>query len=220
MAERLQPAERRRRILETAMAIIDREGHRELTMRALARACGMTSPGVMHYFPTMADLVSGVVEYRDTRDAINFDRFDVSPGLARRMLDAVVDNIVAKPKAAELFAQVQAAAIDPSHPGHQYFIDRAQQIKDQFAPILALEYEDAEELIEQLIPIVDGLQINWLREPESFDLRERWAAIADAFFASATRTTVSWEERMKDAQPIIDGFRAWAGYGPDPALYI
>ena len=215
MAERLDPAERKRRILETAMAIIDREGHSELTMRALARACGMTAPGVMHYFPTMPALVTAVVEYRDDRDTIDYDAFELTPGVGRRILDSVVDNIVAKPKAAELFAMVQAQAIDPTHPGHDFFKDRAQEIKDMFSPILALDYAHPEEIICQVIPIIDGLQLNWLRDPQSFDLRERWDAIADALFAAAPRTTVPWEESVAAVHALLESLRAAAGTAHD-----
>lgn len=208
MAERLDPADRKRRILETAMAIIDREGYRELTMRALARECGMTAPGVMHHFPTMPALVTAVVVFRDTRDVIDYDAFDIAPGVGRRILDSVVDNIVARPKAAELFAMVQAQAIDPTHPGHQYFKDRAQEIKDKFAPILGLDYANPEEIICHVIPIVDGLQLNWLRDPQSFDLRQRWDDIADALFAAAPRTTVPWEESVVPVLALLETVRA------------
>lgn len=210
MAERMSPADRRCQILETAMAIIDRDGHRDLTMRALARECGMTAPGVMHYFPNMAILVTAVVEYRDNRDTGNYASFAITPGLARRILDSVVDNIVARPKAAELFAMVQAQAIDPTHPGHEYFKNRAQLIVDQFVPILGLEYAEPEELIGQIVSIVDGLQLNWLRDPTSFDLRARWKAIADPLFAAARPASIPWEQGVARVEHLLVQLRAEA----------
>ena len=53
------------------------------------------------------------------------------------------------------------------------------------------EYAEPVELLSQLGAVVDGLQLNWLREPESFDLRERWCAIADPLFAAAKRSTTA-----------------------------
>jgi AcrR family transcriptional regulator len=198
------------------MAIIDREGHRDLTMRALARECGMTAPGIMHYFPNIATLVTAVVEYRDTRDAVSYAGFELAPGLARRILDSVVDNIVARPKAAELFAMVQAQAIDPGHPGHEYFKERAQLIADQFVPILALEYSQPEELIGQVVSIVDGLQLNWLRDPDSFDLRDRWDAIADPLFAAAPPSPVPWEEGASVVEQLMLQMRSEAQEAATP----
>ena len=187
MATRMERDERRQHILAIAMSIIDVKGHQGLTMRGLARECGMSAPGLMHYFPDMASLVVGVVQYREQRDAALFEIAGPGPGVTRALLDGVIDNIMARPKAAELFAIVEAQSIDPRHPGHEYFKDRADRIVEDFSPIVAYEYDDAEELLRRLICIVDGLQLNWLRDPEGFDLRARWNAIADPLLESASR---------------------------------
>ena len=179
--------ERRQHILSIAMAIIDDKGHQGLTMRGLARDCGMSAPGLMHYFPDMATLVVAVVDYREQRDAELFEVTGPGPGVTRAILDGVISNIMARPKAAELFAIVEAQSIDPRHPGHAYFKARADRIVEEFLPIVAFEYDDAEELLRRLICIADGLQLNWLRDPESFDLRARWNAIADPLLEAASR---------------------------------
>src|SRR6187551_1866304 len=98
---------RREAILATAMAIIDEQGHQGLTMRGLARDCGMSAPGLMHYFPDMPTLVVAVVDYREQRDAALFDVTGPGPGVTRAILDGVIANIMARPKAAELFAIVE-----------------------------------------------------------------------------------------------------------------
>ena len=185
MAVRMDRAERRESILATAMAIIDEHGHQGLTMRGLARECGMSAPGLMHYFPDMPTLVVAVVAYREERDAVLFEVAEPGPGVTRALMDSVIDNIIARPKAAELFAIVEAQAIDPRHPGHEFFKQRVDSIVAEFVPIVAAEYAEPVELLSQLGAVVDGLQLNWLREPDSFDLRERWCAIADPLFAAA-----------------------------------
>jgi len=179
--------ERRAHILATAMDIIDERGHQGLTMRGLARECGLSAPGLMHYFPDLATLVVAVVVYREERDEEIFEGLVPGPGVTRQMLDAGIENIVARPKAAELFAIVEAQAIDPRHPGHDYFRQRVDSIVAEYAPIVGAEYEQPEELIRQLIAVSDGLQLNWLRDPSAFDLLERWHAIADPLLAAAKR---------------------------------
>ncbi len=180
-------AERRESILATAMAIIDEQGHQGLTMRGLARECGLSAPGLMHYFPDMPTLVVAVVAYREERDAELFEVVEPGPGVTRALLDSVIENIIARPKAAELFAIVEAQAIDPRHPGHAYFKERSDAIVAEFAPIVAVEFADPERLLNELGAVIDGLQLNWLREPDSFDLRERWRAMADPLLAAAKR---------------------------------
>lgn len=187
MAARMERDERRAHILATAMAIIDDRGHSGLTMRGLARECGLSAPGLMHYFPDMPTLVVAVVAYREERDEELFVGVEPGPGTTRAILDAGIENIIARPKAAELFAIVEAQAIDPRHPGHEYFKQRADAIISEFAPIVGAEYAHPEELIRQLIAVADGLQLNWLRDPTAFDLLERWHAIADPLLAAAQR---------------------------------
>ncbi len=194
MAVRMEPDERRKSILATAMSIIDEHGHQGLTMRALARACGMSAPGLMHYFPDMPTLVVAVIDYREQRDADLYDLSMRGPGVTRMMLDKAIQNIIDRPKAAELFAIVEAQAIDPRHPGHEYFKYRNERLVADVLPIASAEYENAEELIRQLIAIADGLQLNWLRDPGSFDLMERWKAIADPLLAAAERCDVRGAE--------------------------
>ena len=187
MAARMERDERRAHILAIAMDIIDERGHQGLTMRGLARECGLSAPGLMHYFPDMATLVVAVVQYREARDEALFEGAEPGPGSTRAILDAVIANIVARPKAAELFAIVEAQAIDPRHPGHDYFRERADGIVAQFAPFVGAEFADPEELIRQLIAVADGLQLNWLRDPGAFDLLERWHAISEPLLAAAKR---------------------------------
>lgn len=179
LAERLERDERRKRILASAIAIIDAEGHQGLNMRRLSRECGMSAPGLMHYFPDMPTLLVAVVAYRDERDSVGFVPPEPGPGISRELLALVVDNIVARPKAAELFAMIEAAAIDPRHPGHEYFRERAEALCDEFAHFLAAEYREPRELAWQLIAILDGLQLNWLRDQDAFDLLARFRAVSD-----------------------------------------
>jgi AcrR family transcriptional regulator len=187
LAERLDAERRRRVILETAMEIIDREGHQGLTMRALARRFGMSAPGLMHYFPSIQSLVVGVVQYRDERDIARLEADQYRPQDVRELLRAIVANIVERPKAAELFAIVEAEAIDPQHAGHQFFRDRTTALLDYVEPMFAQEYAEPRQLAAVLFATMDGLQLNWLRDPSAFDLAQAWDQVADAVLAAAPR---------------------------------
>jgi AcrR family transcriptional regulator len=185
MARRLQPHVRRAQILETAMAIIDASGHRGLTMAQLARACGMSTPGLMHHFSDIDALLVAVVEHRDERDVAALEAAlgasgDIVP--VRAVLDAIVDNIVDRPRAALLFASVEADALDPAHPGHAFFRERAERLADWLAA--AVGGSDAEALAHRLFAAMDGLQLHYLRDPDGFDLRGQWAAVADGLLSA------------------------------------
>ncbi|WP_159449683.1 TetR/AcrR family transcriptional regulator [Demequina sp. NBRC 110057] len=182
MATRLAPEERRARILDTAMAITDAEGHRGLTMAELARRCEMSTPGLLHYFPDMPTLLVALVQRRDERDDAGLDWGGAGPAHVRALLDATVANIVARPRAALLFAAVEADALDPAHPGHLYFRERADRLTHGLAAMLP--GPDAAGLARRVFAAMDGLQLHYLRDPDGFDLLAEWAATADALLGA------------------------------------
>ncbi|WP_144018857.1 TetR/AcrR family transcriptional regulator [Demequina sp. NBRC 110056] len=181
MAGRMTPEARREWILDVALAVIDAEGHRGLTMAELARRCEMSTPGLMHYFPDLDTLLVALVRRRDERDdaAIDWERA-VAEG-PRALLDRTVENIVALPHAARLFAMVEADALDPSHPGHAYFRERAAMLEVGLAALL--DGPDPRRRARRIFAAMDGLQLHYLRDPEGFDMRAEWAATADALLA-------------------------------------
>ncbi len=179
MGERLAPRVRRDRILDTAMAILDRDGHRGLTLRALARECGMTAPGLMHHFPTLDHLLVAVVEHRD---AVGEDEGAAAlevPWTPRGIFDQMIEGILARPQAARLFVAVQADALDQDHPGHAWFTERYRREAARFADLFGDQVPDAEGLASRCMAAIDGLQLQFLGDPE-FDLRGQWAAMAEA----------------------------------------
>ncbi|MFW7415536.1 TetR/AcrR family transcriptional regulator [Demequina sp. SO4-18] len=177
MAERLAPEVRRERILDAALAIIDAEGHRGLTIAALARRCGMTAPGLMHYFPDVPTLLVALVRRRDERDTAALAAALAPTADARAHLDAIVANIVARPRAAQLFAMVASDALDPAHPGHEYFRERADALARWLSQRLG---DEAPDRARRVFAAMDGLQAHYLRDPEGFDLLDHWRVTADA----------------------------------------
>ncbi|WP_159451319.1 TetR/AcrR family transcriptional regulator [Demequina sp. NBRC 110054] len=184
MGERLTPEVRRARILDTAMQILDSDGHRGLTLRAVARACDMTAPGLMHHFPTLDHLLVAVVERRDQRDEVEGEARLAGRITPRAIFDEMIEGILARPEAARLFAAVQADAIDPAHPGHAWFVHRYAREAEHFTALFGDRIPDAGGLARRCMAAIDGLQLQFLADP-SFDLRGQWAAMADALLSPA-----------------------------------
>jgi len=55
--------DRQREILRMALELISDEGYGSLSMRALARACGMKLGALQYHFRTWEDMLRGVVKY-------------------------------------------------------------------------------------------------------------------------------------------------------------
>ncbi|MFF3409616.1 hypothetical protein ACFYW8_26130 [Streptomyces sp. NPDC002742] len=157
---------------------IDGEG---LSLREIARRCRMSAPGVMHYFPDMPTLLLALLEHRDEIDRTRLQHVLSESRDLRSTLDLVIDYNARHPRRAQLYAMVQAEALDPAHPARAYFEGRTSY----YAKTM-WEYTGTDvpaELLHVLPAVLDGLQMHWLMDPENFDLRTQWAVVADALFA-------------------------------------
>ncbi len=68
MRRRLTAKARREEIIAIAHEVIVTEGARSLSLRLLARRCGMSAPGLMHHFPDLKSLLEAVLLAREERD--------------------------------------------------------------------------------------------------------------------------------------------------------
>jgi hypothetical protein len=91
---------------------------------------------------------------------------------------ALVERNAGQPEIVRLFAVLEAESLAPSHPAHGYFAARQQRT---LAHLTELAHGDAV-LARQVAALMDGLQIQWLRAPETTDLIAEWKAAADLLF--------------------------------------
>ena len=103
----------------------------------------------------------------------------------RELLDGVVAYNEAHPVAAQFFAVVQAEAIDPAHPAHEYFLERMDQYAEEVGAILRSEFDVDTGFAKLIAAVLDGLQTNWLIDPQRFPLSSNWRRAADLLFAGA-----------------------------------
>ncbi|HWS35541.1 MAG TPA: TetR/AcrR family transcriptional regulator, partial [Actinoplanes sp.] len=73
-------------------------------------------------------------------------------------------------------------SLAPGHPAHDYFKARQSGTLRQFAGLADGRVADPHGLAVQVVAMMDGLQIQWLREPETFDLVSAWEAAAVKLF--------------------------------------
>ncbi|MFC5748124.1 TetR/AcrR family transcriptional regulator [Actinomadura rugatobispora] len=188
MTDRLAPALRRRHILTTAMKVIAQEGYCGLTLRAFAGHCGMTAPGLLHYFSGMPEILVAALRLRDESDRAELAAMLASTRTLREALDTVVGYNAARPERARFYAVVQAEAIDPEHPAHDFFRERPTEL----ARLLARSDTTAgdEALVRHVLAVLDGLQTHWLLDPDTFSLTDAWTTVADALLGPTAQTPI------------------------------
>lgn len=179
MARRLAPEARRAEIVETTRAAIAEDGYRVLSLREVARRCGMSAPGLMHYFPDMPALLEAVLDHRDEVDlaAILQDEGPDTPLV--ELLEASRRYYAERSGEARSFDALESEALDPQHPAHDYFIRRNQRAIERMRPQIEREFDDGAEVTRLLALLLDGFRLKRLREPETdwTDTSEDWVAI-------------------------------------------
>ncbi|WP_328914036.1 MULTISPECIES: TetR/AcrR family transcriptional regulator [unclassified Streptomyces] len=200
---RLPAAERRRQIMAAASALIAERGFWGLSMQDVADRCGLTVPGVLRHFGSKAGLLIEVLAHRDVEDARSL-RAQLGVGEEelpdewsaggpdgvdlRELCEATMRRNGEQPEIVRLFTVLEAEALAPSHPAHDYFVRRQERVITSFAGLAQELTDRPEALARHIVAMMDGLQIQWLRAPESVDLVREWQAAAEVLFAYHART--------------------------------
>lgn len=169
---------RRTEILDAALAAFAKSGYRAGSVREIAKLVGMSPAGMLHHFDSKEALLAGVLEHRET----------IAYQVATRHGITGLDTLVGLVELAryneshrgivELYCIVSAEATAAEHPAHPYFVARYQRVRDRITE--ALEHAARRsELRAGVVParaaraavaLMDGLQIQWLLEPDAVDM--------------------------------------------------
>jgi AcrR family transcriptional regulator len=177
-----KPEARREQILAEALRLIGRRGYYGFSIRELAQRCQLTDPGVLHYFGSKEKLLIALLEDCDRRgaetvramtgvsaetDAFTFDQ-------VRDIFRAIVERNRAQPELVRLYAMLRAEAMNADHPAHAFFMGRQAKVLENFAFPLEDYVPDARSTALQLLSIMWGLEMEWMRAEQAFDLLAEW----------------------------------------------
>ena len=165
---------RRADILRTSLEAFAERGFQGSSLREIAEAAGLSQAGVLHHFSSKEALLAAVIAEKDAVSVAHFENQD------RAVLDALRDVVVAnleQPGLVRLFATLSAEAINVDHPAHDYFELRYARSRRQLAAALRHGQTqgevnpslDAEVVAGLLLAAMDGLQVQWLLDPQ-FDM--------------------------------------------------
>lgn len=186
---RLSPDQRLAEIVTEATRLISERGFNGVSLQAVAEACEMTVPGLLHYVSNKDGLLVAILEHRDATDlaeaGIRPRRDDEQD--PRAFLDSLVRRNSGQPELVRLYTVLNAESLNPDHPAHSYYTQRYRDSVGVIAELLRPLYDDADALAADVIAAMDGAQLQWLRFPDEVDLFAVWTRAADALFAAAQR---------------------------------
>ncbi|MGW7083513.1 TetR/AcrR family transcriptional regulator [Streptomyces sp. NPDC054871] len=171
MATRARSEERRAEILRAALEVIAERGYRGASLGAVAERVGLTQQGLLHYFPTKDALLVAVLEARDQWDAVPTNEIRLD------LLGSLVEYNAMRPGIIQTFSALLGESVTDGHPTREYFTERYGSVREKFAAVLRAEYGERlpggltpEAAAPLLVAVMDGLQYQWLLDPESVDM--------------------------------------------------
>ncbi|MEW2263020.1 TetR/AcrR family transcriptional regulator [Streptomyces sp. NPDC047853] len=185
---RLSKGERTRaRILDSAAELFSRSGFNAVSLRDIAAHAGLTHAGVLHHFSGKESLLTAVLSHRDRLDAQSVFPGITHPGAPEpspaerlRMLLGVVARNSSTPGLVALYTKLSAEATDPGHPAHHYFRERYRVLREELTVLVEALWTasgpptavDPAVVARQLLALMDGLQTQWLLEPEAVAMED------------------------------------------------
>lgn len=170
--------ERREAILRAAMARFAHDGFQNASFAAIARDAGLTLPGLIHHYPTKVDLLVALLAWRDAEtDQVQ----DIHIASWKQYLQGLVEVVRRNMRMVEVirvFAVLNTESLTRNHPAEAWFVERTASLRKRFASVIAHAVEAGEiradvcgeAIAAELIALMDGLQVLWLRSPETVDM--------------------------------------------------
>jgi len=177
---REDPEARRAQIIGHAVTLIGERGYYGFTVQALARRCGLSNPGLLHYFPSKHAVLLAVLQELEAdatevmtplvRTATHEPRSASAKDAVFLVLRTIVARASDRPDICRLLAELQSESLDPAHPGYAWWRRREAAVLGLFTTLLDPFVDKPLPVARQLLAMMDGLFIQWLRADRSFDV--------------------------------------------------
>jgi AcrR family transcriptional regulator len=179
----------REAILAAAVSRFAESGYRGASLASIAAAVGLTQQGVLHYFPSKEALLLALLDEKYHEDGRRLSASLEHDGLdVLRALQSLVEHNAVVPDRVRLFSALVAESLSSRHPAHAYFVRRYGKVRERMLRSLQMgqrsgeirEDVDLERVVPLIAAVMDGLQVQWLLDPE-VDMVSSFALFVDLF---------------------------------------
>jgi AcrR family transcriptional regulator len=184
---------RRRDILDAAVEIFGSKGFTGGTLQEIADQVGMTHAGILHHFGSKDQLLLEVLRHRDETDVADLEEQHIPDGMAlfRHLVRTALVN-AHRAGIVQAYVVLSAESVTDDHPGREFFQKRYDTLRGEVAH--AFQVVCAEQGVTSLdtvdlasasiLAVMDGLQVQWLLEPDDVDLARASEFAIEAIVAS------------------------------------
>jgi AcrR family transcriptional regulator len=173
----------RDRVVRAALQAYAANGYSGSSLAGIAAAAGLTTAGLLHHFPSKEELLISVLKERDRLDG---ERFQLRGFVGLDALDALVKLVEANsstPGLVRAFTVLMGESAAEDHPARQWFKERYPRRRENLAAALRAGIgtgeirpdTDGDAVAAEVIAMMDGLQVQWLLDPDRVDMAQLFA---------------------------------------------
>jgi len=188
-------AQRREEILAAATRVFGSKGYHAGSLVDVAEQVGITHAGVLHHFGSKDKLLWAVLEYRDRVDVEHLEGQHIPGGLDlfRHLMTTARMN-AGRRGIVQAYAVLTGESVTDGHPAATWVTERFAVLRGEITGALLqvaqdrdVELDDrrARRAASAVIGVMDGLQVQWLLDPDAVDLAEDTAFAIEAILAAA-----------------------------------
>ena len=188
-------AQRREEILAAATRVFGSKGYHAGSLVDVAEQVGITHAGVLHHFGSKDKLLWAVLEYRDRVDVEHLEGQHIPGGLDlfRHLMTTARMNAERR-GIVQAYAVLTGESVTDGHPAATWVTERFAVLRGEITGALLQVAQDrgaelddrrARRAASAVIGVMDGLQVQWLLDPDAVDLAEDTAFAIEAILAAA-----------------------------------
>jgi AcrR family transcriptional regulator len=170
--------ERRDAILAAANEVFATRGFRGASLATIAKRVGLSEPGLLHHFASKEELLLELLELRDQHDDERIAEARAAHAHVLDVLLALCRQNEERPGIVRLFTILAAESVDDDHPAHHWFLARyggrravlADRLSNAQREGTIDAHLDPDSVASQILAMFDGLQLQWLLDPEAVDM--------------------------------------------------
>lgn len=170
---------RREDILRAALTTFGSKGYKNGPLTEIADQVDMTHAGILHHFGSKDQLLLEVLSYRDETDVADLENQHIPNGLElfRHLVKTAKLNMQ-RPGIVQAYAVLSAESVTDDHPARDFFQGRYSTLRvevgEAFRVVCRERGGSDERAIElgaaAILAVMDGLQVQWLLDPEAVNL--------------------------------------------------
>ncbi|MCA5892169.1 TetR/AcrR family transcriptional regulator [Isoptericola sp. NEAU-Y5] len=188
-------SERREEILGAATRVFGSKGYHAGSLVDVAEQVGITHAGVLHHFGSKDKLLWAVLEYRDRLDVEHLEGQHIPGGLDLfRHLVTTAGMNAERRGIVQAYSVLTGESVTDGHPAAAWVTERFAVLRREIADALievaaerevSIGHDRALRVASTVIGVMDGLQVQWLLDPDAVDLATETAFAIEAILAAA-----------------------------------